>query len=211
MNDDWSWKRIAGQFDTHVRQQLPWYDFATTGVAHIARAYLPQDGTVYDVGAATGNIGNALQPVLNERNARLVAVEPEPSMQYDGPGVVSRERAEAVRPEPHDVSIWMLTLMFVPAHLQAATLRRFYSALRPGGCMVGVDRVSGGGQEVDAVMGRLTWEAKRQAGATPDEIVGKELQLSGVQRPLAKAPGRVWFRFGVFDGWVITKPVGLSW
>lgn len=210
MSSDWSWQRIAPQFDIHVRQQLPWYDFATTGVTHIARAYLPQGGTVYDIGAATGNIGNALQATLTERDARLVAVEPEPSMQYDGPGTLLREKVETVQPEPHDVSIWMLTLMFVPTYLQAETLNRFYAALRPGGCMVGVDRISGGGQEVDSVMSRLTWEAKREAGATPEEIVGKELQLSGVQRPLATAPGRVWFRFGVFDGWIVTKPVGLS-
>ena len=56
----------------------------------------------------------------------------------------------------------------------------------------------------------LTLAGKRAAGVTPDEIVEKELSLSGVQRPITEAQlaGEFynWFRFGDFAGWLIEKP-----
>ena len=30
-------KEVANDFDNHVREQLPWYDFITQSVIHIAR------------------------------------------------------------------------------------------------------------------------------------------------------------------------------
>ena len=57
---------------------------------------------------------------------------------------------------------------------------------------------------------RLTLAGKRAAGVTPDDIVEKELSLSGVQRPITEAQlaGEFynWFRFGDFAGWLIEKP-----
>jgi tRNA (cmo5U34)-methyltransferase len=50
---DWSFRdeRIAAAFERHVREQLPWYELATGAAAHVARHYLPERGTVYDLGA----------------------------------------------------------------------------------------------------------------------------------------------------------------
>lgn len=78
---------IATGFDRPVREQLPWYDLATGSIAHIARHYIPQDGLVYDIGAATGNIGGALQPTLTDRNAWLISIESSGEMAelYNGP------------------------------------------------------------------------------------------------------------------------------
>ena len=69
---DWTFRGFSGQFDGHVREQLPWYDMATAAVAMIARHYIPQGGKVYDLGCSTGNIGRVLAPTLHEREARLV-------------------------------------------------------------------------------------------------------------------------------------------
>lgn len=208
MNKDWSWARISDTFDAHVREQLPWYDTATTGVVHMVRAFLPNGGHVYDVGASTGNIGNAIAATLTERAADLTAIEPEPGMKYTGPGKLLRERVETVSPAPHDVSVWMLTLMFIPPHERSVVLTKFWNALRPGGCMIGIDRVCRwpGSGEVALAMERCSWTAKLDGGATAEAIVAKELQLSGIQRPIDHIPGDEWFRFGQFVGWVKTKP-----
>ena len=66
---DWTFRGFSGQFDGHVREQLPWYDMATAAVAMIARHYIPQGGKVYDLGCSTGNIGRVLAPTLHEREA----------------------------------------------------------------------------------------------------------------------------------------------
>ena len=41
---DWTFRGFSGQFDGHVREQLPWYDMATAAVAMIARHYIPHGG-----------------------------------------------------------------------------------------------------------------------------------------------------------------------
>ena len=85
---DWTFRGFSGQFDGHVREQLPWYDMATAAVAMIARHYIPQGGKVYDLGCSTGNIGRVLAPTLHEREARLVALDECRDMvaAYRGPG-----------------------------------------------------------------------------------------------------------------------------
>ena len=40
--------KVAAIFDRHVREQLPWYDMATTAVAQIARHYIGAGGLVYE-------------------------------------------------------------------------------------------------------------------------------------------------------------------
>src|SRR5690606_24935311 len=89
---EWTFEdgRVASAFDRHVREQLPWYDLATGAVAHICRHYIPDGGLVYDIGASTGNIGRAIEKTLEQRRARLVAIEPSKAMRdmYVGPGTV---------------------------------------------------------------------------------------------------------------------------
>ena len=67
-------KEVAENFNNHVREQLPWYDLATQAVIHLARHYIPNNGLVYDLGASTGNIGNAIKDILTTRNAEFIAL-----------------------------------------------------------------------------------------------------------------------------------------
>ena len=55
---------------------------------------------------------------------------------------------------------------------------------------------------------RLTLAAKYEAGASPDEIIRKELSIAGIQRPLRELdlPDFVEvFRFGDFAGFVYER------
>ena len=75
--DEWTFKsaEVAEGFDSHVRQQLPWYDLTTGIVAHVARHYIPRGGLVYDIGASTGNIGRAICDTLTNRNATIIPID----------------------------------------------------------------------------------------------------------------------------------------
>lgn len=199
---------VARNFDSHVREQLPWYDLATGLVAAVGRQFIPQGGLVYDVGASTGNVGRALAPILSQRGASLVALEPAPEMAalYDAPGEL---RPVGVEDEPFDggadLIVCFLVLMFVPPARRVAVLAKLKGALRPGGALLVFDKALPAAGEVGALSLRLTLGAKYEAGASADEIIAKELSLAGVQRPLA--PGELSgfhpiFRFGDFGGWL---------
>lgn len=205
----WSFKRadIAASFDAHVREQLPWYDLATGVVAHIARHVIPKGGLVYDVGASTGNIGRALEPILTARNAKLVAVDDSPDMekQYQGPGEFICFDVAGLDFEDCDLIVAFLILMFVPVAERAALIERMKAALRPGGALVVFDRLEPAAGYVGIMLTRLTLAAKYEAGAKPDEIIRKELSLAGVQRPMSVselAGFQQVFRFGDFGGWI---------
>lgn len=59
-------------------------------------------------------------------------------------------------------------------------------------------------------MRRLTMSWKLNNGARPEDIISKELSLSGVQRPLNPAvlgpDARQFFAFGEFAGYLIENP-----
>jgi tRNA (cmo5U34)-methyltransferase len=211
---EWTFRspELAGAFDRHVREQLPWYDLATGAVAHFARHYVPQDGVIIDVGCSTGNIGRALQPMLEARGARLIGIDSSAEMAnvYDGPGefVVSDVREfdfEARRP---DLVVCFLALMFVPVADRAGLVSRIVGAVRLGGAVIVFDKFEPRQGYLGVANYRLTLAAKYEAGAPPEEIIRKELSIAGLQRPLSERdlPDFVEiFRFGDFAGLIAEK------
>ena len=210
---EWTFKNkdIASGFDNHVREQLPWYDMATDMVAHIARAYLPNDGVIYDIGASTGNIGVALASTLTARNARLIGVEESEEMAalYKAPGELILSSATQVDYEKFDVAIAFLLFMFLSHSERSILAGKLLRSIKPGGCIIVFDKVTVGGY-LGTVMHRLTMANKLNAGVSPKDVLDKELSLNGVQRPLEDKtinnlfpiPVEV-FRFGEFCGWVM--------
>lgn len=200
---------VVHGFSEHVREQLPWYDLVTQAVAQIARHFIPNGGLVYDIGAANGNVGRALAPLLEERNAVLLGIEPSRAMceAYQAPGEVVCCSAEAYPYEPYDLGVCMLALMFVPPAHRRRLILTLREKVRTGGALVIVERMLPPHGYPSIITSRLTLAAKLAQGALPEEIIAKELSLSGVQRPLAEKDlgmGAVeWFRFGDFAGYLI--------
>jgi tRNA (cmo5U34)-methyltransferase len=203
---------VAAGFDRHVREQLPWYDLATNAITHIARHYIPDGGLVYDLGAATGNIGRAIAPVLEDRGAKLIGIEPSAEMVklYEAPGEIVCAKAEDVDYQGFDLAVVFLTLMFIEPRKRILLMDRLRHACRPGGAIVVFDKLEPAGGYLSTVFYRLTLAGKRAAGVAADEIIEKELSLSGVQRPILESqlggPAYLWFKFGDFAGWVIERP-----
>ena len=210
--DRWTFEdqKVAAIFDHHVREQLPWYDLATKAVAQIARHYIGAGGLVYDIGASTGNIGNALRPTLEERDARLVAIESAAEMaeRYAGPGRLEVAHAEDYNFEPFDFAVCFLVLIFLRPDRARDLLQRLRDQIAYGGAILVVERMLPPDGYMSIVSSRLTLATKLEGGVTPEEIIAKELSLGGVQRPLSREIltdlGAVeWFRYGDFAGWVI--------
>lgn len=212
---DWSFKEgFAKEFDSHVREQLPWYELVTESVAYIVRNYLPKNGLVYDIGASTGNIGMALNNLLIERNAKIIAIEEDENMveinRYNNPNHEVRFcDALNYKYEKYDVAVLMLTAMFFPANKQAEFIKNLYEKLNNGGAIIIVDKVCDEDGYFATVMKRLTMYWKLKNGASYESILKKELSLSGVQRPIHQDylcfNPKQFFQLGEFKGWVIEK------
>lgn len=200
---------IATGFDRHVREQLPWYDLATGSITHIARHYIPKGGLVYDIGAATGNIGNALQPILEDRHAHLIGIESSPEMAalYTGPGELVIGDALTADYQPFDFAVLFLVLMFLPIEQRPRLLSTLRQYLKPGGAILIFDKCEAASGYLATVLWRLTLAGKVSAQVSPQEIIAKELSLAGIQRPLRQSEvscgATPYFQFGEFRGWII--------
>lgn len=201
---DWTFSDVPDGFDAHVRKQLPWYEFATNCVAFVARHYLPEGGRLYDIGASTGNITKALATTISERGVHAISVEPNEAMARDwqGYGVLVNRPVQELDIQPYDVAVLFLTMMFIPVAERAALMNQLRRNLRKGGVIIVVDKVAEQGGYFGTVMRRLTNYLKTLTGVSADEIVSKELQLVGVQRPTERE-GTLFLKFGEFEGWVI--------
>lgn len=209
--DEWTFSNedVAGSFDQHVREQLPWYDLLTAAVAHIARHYIPVNGLVYDIGASTGNIGLSIKSILENRDADLIAIENSPQMaeQYRGPGTVLLGDALECQYEEFDLAICFLVIMFFPPAKRRLFIESLKNRLRPGGAIIIVDKCEAVSGYPATVLWRLALANKVAAGVKAEDIVSKELSLSGVQRPIDPSilgkEAIEYFRFGEFAGWLI--------
>jgi tRNA (cmo5U34)-methyltransferase len=206
---DWTFKSnyVAQGFDQHVREQLPWYDLMAGATAHIARHYLPEGGTVLDIGSSTGNLGALLSPVLETRKANYIAVDNSEQMAaaYRGPGSLVIDDVRTMEIPEHDVCVLFLVLMFVEPRLRLQILEKIAAKTRLGGIVIVVDKLTGAGGYLGTVLSRLALAGKKASGVSGDEIIDKELSLAGVQRPMAlqELDGYTEvFRFGEFYGCV---------
>jgi len=210
---EWTFEntKVASGFDRHVREQLPWYDLVTGAVAHIARHYIPRNGLVYDIGASTGNIGQAIEETIVERKAKLVGIEASAEMcaRYKAPGELVQIDALDYRFQPYDLAICYLVLMFLPVGKRQEFIDYLKSLIKPGGALLIVDKCEAATGYEATVFWRLTLAGKIAAGVDAESVIAKELSLSGVQRPLDPAMlgdyAVQWFRFGDFAGWIVTK------
>jgi tRNA (cmo5U34)-methyltransferase len=203
-----SGEMIGNNFNSHVREQLPFYEMLTNAVTMIVRNYLPENGLVYDIGASTGNITANLKDFAISRNAKVESIErsEEMSKTWNGYGVIHTANAKDFDYKKFDVCICFLVLMFLSIEERKELLIKLKSQLKEGGIIIIVDKLLVDGGYFGTVMRRLTLDWKLKNGATPEQIITKELSLSGVQRPMTEDEligGREFFKFGEFVGWVI--------
>jgi tRNA (cmo5U34)-methyltransferase len=213
--NEWTFKNkdIATAFNLHVREQLPWYDLATRLVEHIVRNYTPKNGLIYDIGASTGNIGNAIADIIKTRNATLISIEESTEMCELNKSIGDVININALEYEfkKHDVSILFLVLMFIPTSKRKKFILNLVEKLNDGGVLIIFDKISNDGY-MQNVMQRLTINEKLKNGADYESVIKKEFSLSGLQRPidddfLNSIPFKkhMVFKFGEFVGYVIEK------
>ena len=208
-------KEIAETFDAHVREQLPWYDMVTDAVRYIIRNYLPEHGTVVDIGASTGNLIDKILPLVTERNGDVIAVEKSKDMiavlnkKFLGRPSVWIHHEDIVNADMHkgEVYVMFLTMMFIPVECRKTVIDAMRANCTKGGVIIVVDKVCDHGGYFSTVLKRLTMQFKLQQGAKAEDVLTKEMSLAGIQIPIDPAilgtDAKQFFRMGEFAGWVI--------
>lgn len=204
------------KFNNHIRSHLPWYDMMHDTVAHLIKNYLPKGGTVVDFGASTGNLVAKILPLIKERSAQVEAIDSSyEMMNYMDLRFSEEVNAGHVKVSSYsniskpDIYVACLTLSFInPINRDKAFKDMVDAAKR---AVIIVDKVETRSEYLSAVLRRLTTQMKLDAGVSAEEILEKDLSLSGVQIPvnpyelLAMYDAKPFFRVGEFAGWIIEK------
>ncbi|MDX5370581.1 MAG: methyltransferase type 12 [Alphaproteobacteria bacterium] len=221
IDDAWTFKSasVADKFDAHVREQLPWYDPLSRYVADIAVCFLPQGGTLYDIGASTGNVTRLMRNDLIAKRAATLSIEPSHDMAnlFDGHGellVIDGEHIDYARRRP-DVAILFLTLMFMRPSERRGFIDKLLRSINPGGAVIIVDKEFIDVGPAAAAFKTALLASKLRAGMDEAAYVKKELALRGEQRPTsmreiilmadAKFEIQEFFRFGEFYGLLLIR------
>lgn len=215
---DWTFQSpdVAKNFDSHVREQLPWYEMLTRVIGLIARHFIRQHGLIYDIGCSTGNLSRELHDTITNRDARLIALDNSAAMKekFSGPGEFVLADAVDYDYQPFDLAILYLVVQFIPLEQRRPMLERITAQCNEGGAVIIVDKYSPDHDSayIQTIKRRITLLGKTMSGTPPGEIVQKELSLSGVQRPLDASifeglgiRRSEFFRFGEFIGWILYK------
>lgn len=212
---EWTFKskEVAEDFDSHVREQLPWYDLVNQIIEHYGKYYIPHDGQVYDIGASTGNVSRVLEKTLVNRNAQIVGLEESEEMCsiYQGYGIILNEDVTDFLYTPFDFAVASLVFMFIPIVKRRQLLADLYDKLNEGGCILVFDKLEAGSGYLGTVNTKLALAMKVNQGVDYAEIIDKEFSLAGIQRPISKNfidlkyPGETIFRFGDFVGYALVK------
>jgi tRNA (cmo5U34)-methyltransferase len=210
---NWTFKNkgVAKEFDTHVRESLPWYDLVSGAVAHTVRHYLPENGVMYDIGASTGNIGKLLDESLTARKAKLISIENAAEMaeHFEAQGTLEIADCTTYDYQPFDVATIFLVLMFLTMEQRQNLVANLIAKCNKGGAIIIVDKIETKANYIGTINRRLTLAGKVATGVSPEQIIAKELSLAGIQRPLQanELPeiAEQFFRFGEFAGWIIEK------
>lgn len=219
MNNSWTFEdqTIVDKFDSHVREQLPWYDMVTDAVVYIIRNYLAHKKVVVDIGASTGNLMSKIIPLLGERFSTGIAIDRSESMciamdeKFAKENIVTVDYRDVTKQDVPDAQIYILflTLMFIPVADRKTLMKRLVNQCEVGGCIIIVDKIADHGGYFGTVLKRLTMHFKLLQGAKPEDVLAKEMCLAGVQIPIDQEilgdNAKLFFRMGEFAGWVIEK------
>lgn len=206
---------IASTYDTHVREQLPFYDFLIQMLVFLGRAYIQPATIVYDIGAGTGNLSVQLELICDSRGSNLLCIEKSIPMTE----ILSKRlkfaipHADAIgfKYAPFSFAVVNLVMMFFPVTERRVFIETLIDNCKPGGIIVIVDKFILPTSYLGTVLRRMPFDWKISNGSTPVQIITKEIGLTGYQRPLefntfTEHGFRSFFQAGEFAGLVYEKP-----
>jgi tRNA (cmo5U34)-methyltransferase len=185
----------AAVFDDMLGRSVPFYDEIQRMVAELA-ADFAQDGAIYDLGCSTCTTFLRIAPLLPAGSkARFVGIDSSPDMlavarrkldELDAPLRVELREADLDRgAEVADATVVLLvlTLQFVRPLNRDRLLAQVYRGLRPGGCLILVEKVLGETPLWNRLFIRHYHELKRRNGYSELEIAQKREALENVLVP----------------------------
>jgi len=187
-------ERVVRVFPDMIKRSVPGYGLVLELLALLARRFVQENSTVYDLGCSLGAATLAVQQGVEQKGVRLVAVDSSAPMiarcrqllDEHGKGfAVEFIQGDARQVPVHDASMTVLnfTLQFIPPADREGLLHRIREGTRGGGILVLSEKIRFDEPEQQEIQTDLHHDFKRSQGYSDLEIARKRNALEQVLRP----------------------------
>lgn len=186
--DNWDFSKVANGFDEYIKNQLFWYDeFSSLILPEIVNFFGVNNSTFYDIGCSIGNVELNCNDVILSKNLNFIALENNPMMIDNYLGNKDNVKLIDVLNysyEPFSCATSILTLSFIHPSKREVLIENLKSKCIKGGCILILEKFYSETSMIQTVLQRINFKSKLKNKVLPDEVLLKDLQLSGTQFPL---------------------------
>lgn len=192
-SDHWRFADAVDNFDEHILQSIPHCQEQREFIAGLARFFLHEGATAYEIGVSTGALARAVLSRIPHRPCRYVGLDVVPGMVEAARRTLAGDpRFEAAEAdalaypfEPAALVLSYYTLQFIPLAERVRLVRRIHQTLQPGGAFVLYEKTLGGNALVQDVLTQMYFEFKGRQGLDAAAILNKAASLQGVAMPIS--------------------------
>ena len=221
-------RSVATVFDDMVSRSVPYYGEIQRMIGDLAADFAEPETTLYDLGCSTATTLMMLDEVVNPA-VRFVGVDNSAEMLAKAQAKIDSRKMsrpfQLIEADLHNfaaieqasVITMVLTLMFIRPLYRQRFVERLYRGLRPGGCLLLVEKLTLGDSSLNRLYINHYYEMKRRNDYSETEIAKKREALENVLIPfrfeenvdLLKSAGftvvEEWFRWYNFCGVIAVK------
>lgn len=191
--DTWRFTDVVDEFDQHILQSVPHCQEQREFIAGLARFFLHEGATAYEIGVSTGALARTVLARLPQRPCRYVGLDVVPGMvalanrQVGGDPRFEAVLADALTfpLERPALVLSYYTLQFIPLADRVDLVRRIHRSLQPGGALILYEKTLGGDARVQDILTQMYFDFKARQGFDPAAIINKASALQGVAMPVS--------------------------
>ena len=212
---------VVAQFDSHVAASVRGYSEIQATIGRVADWAAPDGAKVIDIGCSTGTTFDVIQSRHPRRTYHFVGYDTSPEMVASAVAkmadrntsgtytdIYEHDVLNGLKHEDADLNIAVFTVQFVNPYSRVALLSELLRCSKPGAVLLLAEKTIPQDPRWALICAEASWEDKRIAGFSGDEIVAKAEALRGVLRPVSEL---LCVQEAITAGWEAPQVLWASW
>jgi tRNA (cmo5U34)-methyltransferase len=219
-------EEVSESFNEHVKQSVPHYNRIHEHISSISDYFATENGTVYDLGTATGETirtiharhpGKKLTYIGVDVSAPMIMQASKQCLDIPNVYLEVKDLLNYEFALRSDLIVAVLTLQFLPIAGRKQLIDRVFKSLNVGGAFIMVEKTLAPNSIIHDMYTHIHYEIKQSAGLSADEVLLKEQSLRSVMKPIsvndnmnmlqnAGFEAEIFFKEWQFTGFVAIKP-----